>query len=127
MGGARRCGCADFSRSELIHRAVAEAGRGLPGIEPGMPLPAGTGLSRRRFLAEALGLSLAVYGGGKLAAAAVEEGIAHAAAATPGRVLVSVFLDGGADSLNILAPVTDGRYSTLRPRLALPASGLTFV
>ena len=42
--------CDGLSRSRLLHRAIAEAGRGLPAIEPGMPLPAGTGLSRRSFL-----------------------------------------------------------------------------
>ena len=48
--------CAGLSRSRLLHRAAAEAGRGLPSIEPGMPLPAGTGLSRRTFLAQSVGL-----------------------------------------------------------------------
>ena len=33
----------------------AVAGRGLPTIEPGMPLPAGTGLTRRKFVARSLG------------------------------------------------------------------------
>ena len=46
----RRTCCNDFSRSQLFRRAAAEAGRGLPSIEPGMPLPAGTGMSRQRFL-----------------------------------------------------------------------------
>ena len=45
-----RC-CNDFSRTDLLRRAAAEAGRGLPAIESGMPLPAGTGLDRRSFLA----------------------------------------------------------------------------
>ncbi len=57
-----RC-CTDFSRSGLLRHAVAEAGRGLPAIEPGMPLPAGTGLTRRSFVARSAGLALAVYGG----------------------------------------------------------------
>ena len=39
----RRICCNDFSRSKLFRRAAAEAGRGLPSIEPGMPLPAGPG------------------------------------------------------------------------------------
>ena len=42
--------CNEFSRSTLLRRAVAEAGNGLPAIEPGMPAPAGTGLDRRTFL-----------------------------------------------------------------------------
>ena len=35
-------------------------------------------------------------------------------------------MDGGADALSILAPVGDPQYRTLRPRLALPDSGLAF-
>jgi uncharacterized protein (DUF1501 family) len=121
-----RC-CSDFSRTDLLRRAAAEAGRGLPAIEPGMPVPAGTGLDRRSFLARTAGLALAVYGGSSLLPRAFEEGIAAAAAAGPQRVLVSVFLDGGADSLSMLFPNSDPLYRKLRPRLALPASsGLPF-
>ena len=121
-----RC-CSDFSRTDLLRRAAAEAGRGLPAIEPGMPVPAGTGLDRRSFLARTAGLALAVYGGSSLLPRAFEEGIAAAAAAGPQKVLVSVFLDGGADSLSMLFPNGDPLYRKLRPRLALPAaSGLPF-
>ena len=61
------CGCAGFSRSELLRGgAAATAGRGLRAIEAGMPLPAGTGLSRRSFLSRASGLALAVFGGAAL-------------------------------------------------------------
>lgn len=117
--------CADFSRSQLLHQAAVEAGRGLPRIEPGMPLPAGTGLSRRSFMLRSAGLALAVYGGGRLHPSALEEGVAHAAA--PDRILVSVFLEGGIDSLSVLAPVGDSRYSSLRPTLALaPEAGPPF-
>ena len=35
--------CDGLSRSRLLRKAIAEAGRGLPAIEPGMPLPAGHG------------------------------------------------------------------------------------
>ena len=35
--------CAGLTRSRFLHRAAAEAGRGLPAIEPGMPLPAEVG------------------------------------------------------------------------------------
>ena len=52
--------CRDFTRTQLIRHAAAEAGRGLPAIEPGMPTPAGTGLSRRSFLVRGAGLALAV-------------------------------------------------------------------
>jgi uncharacterized protein (DUF1501 family) len=121
-----RC-CSDFSRTDLFRRAAAEAGRGLPAIEHGMPLPAGTGLDRRSFLARTAGLALAVYGGSSFLPRAFEEGIAAATAAGPQKVLVSVFLDGGADSLSMLFPDGDPLYRKLRPRLALPAStGLPF-
>jgi uncharacterized protein (DUF1501 family) len=124
----RACACNDYSRTHLVREAVAQAGRGLPAIEPGMPLPAGTGLTRRTFLLEAAGLTLSIYGAGKLVGAALEDGIAAAAAADPNaRVLVSVFLDGGADSLSILFPTGDARYQALRPRLALaPSAGSPF-
>ena len=64
------CHCDDFSE--------AQAGRGLRGIEPGMPTPAGTGLSRRSFLARGSGLALSVFGGSLLSSMAFEEGIAKA-------------------------------------------------
>jgi uncharacterized protein (DUF1501 family) len=121
-----RC-CSDFTRTELLRRGVAEAGRGLPAIEPGMPLPAGSGLDRKHFLARGLGLALAVYGGAALRPEALVEGIEAAAAAGPKRVLVSIFLDGGADSLSMLFPAADPLYRTYRPRLALPAdAGVPF-
>jgi uncharacterized protein (DUF1501 family) len=119
-----RC-CPGYTRSQLIRRAAAEAGSGLPAIEPGMPLPAGTGLSRRSFLLRATGLALSVYGATRLDLGALEEGVAHAA--TSDRILVSVFLDGGIDSLSLLAPVGDPRYASLRPTLAVaPDTGTEF-
>jgi uncharacterized protein (DUF1501 family) len=110
--------CDEFSRVTLLRRGAAEAGRGLPAIEPGMPLPAGTGLDRSSFVAGAFGLALSVYGLGKLKL--FEEGIAQAATGPAQPVLVSVFLPGGADSLSVLAPVLDPNYRKLRPTLALP-------
>ncbi len=105
-----RC-CDEFSR-----RAVA--GAGLRAIEPGMPLPAGTGLTRRGFVSRSLGLALSVYGVGSLNL--FEGGIAAASAAgAPGRILVSVFLPGGADGLSVLYPEGDRLYAKLRPNLAL--------
>ena len=47
---AQSCSCNDFNRAALLRRGVAMAGKGLPRIEPGMPLPAGTGMDRRTFL-----------------------------------------------------------------------------
>jgi uncharacterized protein (DUF1501 family) len=111
--------CAGLSRSRLLHRAAAEAGRGLPSIEPGMPLPAGTGLSRRSFLAQSVGAMLAVYGGSRLGLAALDEGIATAATGPAQPVLVSIFLEGGADALSVLSPQGDALYRKLRPKLAL--------
>ena len=113
------CGCNDYSRTQLLRRAAAEAGRGLPAIEPGMPMPAGTGLTRRSFVSRASGLALSVYGAASLGPKAFEEGIAAAAAQAPSeRVLVSIFLSGGADSLTMLAPTSaHPQYAANRPTL----------
>jgi uncharacterized protein (DUF1501 family) len=103
----------------VVRKAVAEAGRGLPSIEPGMPTPAGTGLDRRSFLLRSGAAMLSVYGASKLRLGDLEAGIAQAAGAND-RVLVSIFFDGGVDSLSVLAPTTDSIYRSLRPTLALP-------
>jgi uncharacterized protein (DUF1501 family) len=117
--------CNDYTRSQLLRAAAAEAGKGLPSIEVGMPEPAGTGLSRRKFLSRSAGMALAVYGASKIPLSAFETGIAQAAPTD--KVLVSVFFDGGIDSLSVLAPVGDSRYSQLRPNLALaPGVGTPF-
>ncbi len=85
-----------------------------------MPMPAGTGLTRRTFMSRAAGMAFAVYGAASLGPKAFEAGIAEAAAAAPDqRILVSVFLSGGADSLGVLAPTGDPRYASLRPTLKL--------
>ncbi len=107
--------CDDFTRSQLLRSAAAEAGRGLPAIEPGMPEPAGTGLSRRKFLSRSAGMALAVYGASKIPLSAFDRGIAEAAQAD--KVLISVFFEGGIDALSVLAPVGDTRYASLRPNL----------
>jgi uncharacterized protein (DUF1501 family) len=91
--------------------------------DTGMPLAAGTGLSRRTFLNRSAGLALAVYGGSMLAPRVFEEGIASAAAATPDqRILVSVFLPGGIDALSLLAPTGHSAYAGLRPSLKIAAN-----
>jgi uncharacterized protein (DUF1501 family) len=100
---AHNC-CEDFSRTR----------------DPKAPPPAGRGLDRRQFLVRSAGLALTVYGATRLPIAALQEGVAAAAPAD--RVLVSVFMAGGIDSLSVLAPVGDPSYRTLRPKLALPDS-----
>jgi uncharacterized protein (DUF1501 family) len=116
----RSCSCNDFNRAQLLRRGAAVAGRGLPRIEPGMPLPAGTGLDRRTFLLRSAGAALSVYGASMLSPRHFEEGIARAAAATPNQpVLVSIFMEGGWDALSVLAPVGEARYHELRPQLGL--------
>ena len=119
----RSCSCADFTRSELMRRGVAQAGAGLPRIEPGMPTPAGTGLSRRGFLLSSAGVVLSVYGAGRLLdGPAFEAGIAAAAeSSAAGPVLVSVYLQGGIDSMSVLYPAGDPLYSQYRTTLALAA------
>ena len=112
--------CNEFSRASLMRKTAAEAGRGLPAIEPGMPLPAGTGLDRRSFVTRTFGLALSVYGVGKLGL--FEEGIAQAASGPAKPVLVSIFLPGGADALSVLYPANDAKYRKLRPALALDAA-----
>jgi uncharacterized protein (DUF1501 family) len=98
----------------------AQAAAGLPAIEAGMPEPAGTGLSRRSFMLRSAGLGLAVYGAGRLSnLPAFETGVAQAQGAGPGTVLLNVFMDGGVDSLSVLAPVGDPLYRKLRPTLAV--------
>jgi uncharacterized protein (DUF1501 family) len=118
---ASSCSCNDFTRSQLLRRGAAVAGKGLPRIEPGMPLPAGTGLDRRTFLLRSAGAALSVYGASMFSPRHFEEGIAQAsAAAGPNQpVLVSIFMEGGWDALSVLAPVKEARYKELRPTLGL--------
>jgi uncharacterized protein (DUF1501 family) len=126
---AKSCSCGDFTRSQLLRRGAAIAGKGLPAIEPGMPLPAGTGLDRRTFLLRSAGAALSVYGASMLSPRHFEEGIAQAAAASDPNapVLVSIFMEGGWDALSVLAPVGEARYKELRPLLGLTeGSGKTF-
>src|SRR5207344_9397 len=102
---------------------MARPGAGLPTIEQGMPAPAGTGLDRRSFLLRSLGVAMSVYGAGSILPRVFDEGIAvaQAAGAATDKILVSVFLEGGADALSLLYPAEDPLYRKLRPKLALPA------
>jgi uncharacterized protein (DUF1501 family) len=110
--------CNDFTRSQVLRAA---AGSGLPAIEPGMPLPAGTGLDRRSFLLRSAGLALSIYGASHVAPGVLEEGVAQAAEGGPPPVLVSIFLSGGIDGLSVLAPHQDSRYLAARPTLKVTA------
>jgi uncharacterized protein (DUF1501 family) len=111
--------CRDFTRSQILRAGAARAGDGLPAIEPGMPTPAGTGLSRRSFLLRSAGFAASVYGANRLGLEAFEEGIARGATWGDGRVLVSIFMPGGLDSMSFLAPVGHANYATFRPTLGL--------
>jgi uncharacterized protein (DUF1501 family) len=84
-----------------------------------MPAPAGTGLSRRQFVLRSAGLAMSVYGASRLGVLDFEEGVARAATAPGQRVLVSVFMPGGVDSMSVLAPVGDPKYATYRPTLKI--------
>jgi uncharacterized protein (DUF1501 family) len=120
--------CDGFQRSEALRRAVASRAPQRD-WDPRMPVPAGAGLDRRRFLAGAAGGLLTVYGADRLGLTGrlLGEGIAKAAQGPPNPVLVSVFLQGGIDGLSLLAPAADPVYRKLRPALALaPSAGTPF-
>jgi uncharacterized protein (DUF1501 family) len=120
--------CKEFSHASLLHQGIAEAGRGLPAIENGMPLPAGTGLDRRTFLSRSLGAVLTVYGASALGPKGFDAALGRAAAAgRSDRALVSVFAPGGWDGLSLLYPNGDPHYRRLRPEIALkPGDGPVF-
>ncbi len=117
--------CSGFTRAEALRAAAATANRGPREWDTAMPVPAGTGIDRRRFLLGAAGGLVAVYGAGRLGIGgqALSEGIAQAAERQPSDspILVSIFLAGGIDALSVLAPVADPRYRRLRPTLAVSA------
>ena len=115
----------DRLRRLLAHRALRRArprAAACRRSSPACRCPAGTGLTRRSFLA-ALGRARAR----RLRRPALpqrrfEDG--HRAARPPrtaSRVLVSIFLDGGVDALSVLVPAGDPQYRALRPKLALAA------
>ncbi len=131
---SRGC-CEGFTRAEAMRAAAAGGRAGGPREwDPRMPVPAGAGLDRRRFLLGAAGAAgglMSVYGAGRLGLGgrALAEGIAEAATtqgpASP--ILVSIFLAGGIDALSVLAPTEDPGYRRLRPTLAVaPGAGVPF-
>lgn len=123
--------CDGFTRAQAIRRALAGGVRAVEREwDPRMPLPAGAGIDRRRFIAGAAGGLALVYGAGRagLTDRMLGDGIARAATLQPGKspILVSLFLQGGLDSLSLLAPAGDPLYEKLRPTLAVaPGSGVT--
>lgn len=74
-------------------------------------------LSRRSLLRRSGGVALAVAAGSMVRPSA-------AAAASPSDRFVQVFLRGGMDALNAVAPAGDPAYAAARPGIAVPASAL---
>ena len=129
---ARPTHCEGFTRAQAIRRVLAS---GKPPVarewDPRMPIPAGAGIDRRRFLAGAFGGMMTVYGAERLGLTdrVLGDGIAQAAAlqSRTSPILVSVFMQGGVDALSLLAPAGDPLYLKLRPTLAVAAgSGMAF-
>ena len=99
--------------------------------DPRLPIPAGAGIDRRRFMLAAAGGLVSVYGADRLGLTGrvIADGIAQAATVqgSDSPVLVSIFLAGGIDALSVLAPTEDPLYRKLRPTLAVsPAAGIPF-
>jgi uncharacterized protein (DUF1501 family) len=132
---AENC-CSGFTRTEALRAAIAAGRSGEQGWsprewDPRMPMPAGTGIDRRRFLVGATGGLMSVYGAARLGLGgqALSEGIAQAATGQgpSSPILVSIFLAGGVDALSVLAPTEDPTYRKLRPTLAVsPSQGIPF-
>ncbi len=124
-GDRLRC-CSAYTRAAALRAAASTASHGPREWDPSMPIPAGTGIDRRRFLLGAAGGLASVYGAGRLGLGgqALAEGVAHAAErqSPDSPILVSVFLAGGIDALSVLAPVDDPVYRRLRPTLAVSAA-----
>jgi uncharacterized protein (DUF1501 family) len=124
--------CDGFSRAQAIRRVLASGKMPVAREwDPRMPVPAGAGIDRRRFLAGAVGGIVTVYGAERLGLTdrMLGDGIARAAALQPADspILVSLFMQGGVDALSLLAPAGNALYEQLRPTLAVaPGSGVAF-
>jgi uncharacterized protein (DUF1501 family) len=123
--------CDGFTRAQAVRRVLQSGERAVPREwDPRMPLPAGAGIDRRRFLAGAAGGLISVYGAERLGLTdrMLGDGIARAAStrAPDSPILVSIFVQGGLDGLSLLAPAGDPLYRKLRPTLAVaPQNGMT--
>ena len=124
--------CDGFARSQAVRRVLAS---GKAPVErewdPRMPIPAGVGIDRRRFLTGSLGGLAIVYGAERsgLTDRMLGDGIAQAAATQSAKspILVSLFMQGGLDALSLLGPAGDPLYEKYRPTLAIvPGSGQAF-
>ena len=60
--------CSGFTRSQLLRQGAAQAGNGIRAIEPGMPIPAGTGLTRRSLITHGATGALLAFANGVLPA-----------------------------------------------------------
>jgi uncharacterized protein (DUF1501 family) len=124
--------CDGFTRSQAVRRVLSTGKRPVAREwDARMPLPAGFDIDRRRFLAGMMGGVALVYGAERsgLSDRMLGDGIARAAALQSSKspILVSIFMQGGLDSLSLLAPATDPLYQKLRPTLAVaPGSGVPF-
>jgi len=124
--------CEGFARSQMIRRVLASGRRPVAREwDPRMPIPAGAGIDRRRFLAGVVGGLATVYGAERagLTDRMLGDGIARAAALQSANspILVSLFVQGGLDALSLLAPAGNPLYEQLRPTLAVaPGSGVAF-
>jgi len=120
--------CDGFARAQAIRRVLSGNAPVAREWDPRMPMPAGAGIDRRRFLAGAFGGLMTVYGAGRLGLTdrMLGDGIARAATLQPADspILVSLFMQGGVDGLSLLAPAGNPLYEQLRPTLAVaPGSG----
>ena len=80
-------------------------------------------IDRRKFLeGSALATGAAAFAG-RVAAQPRLAGQAAAGGGTATKVTIALFLRGGADHLNLLAPTGDSNYAQLRPTIGVGAPG----